>query len=168
MQRRHQVDNLQKDMDEKQAVFETIMQERDRLEMEREKHSLAFCKASETPIKIIKQIDILLDCIASLGQENLKQVHLSASLDRELERLSVKRRDIEAFRLTYTAEQDEFQAQLQELERIIDDISKEHELSKVQLSFQKSERIRLEQNLKRVIHEVNFLFNIFRLKESMI
>ena len=53
VQRRHQVENLQKDMDEKQAVFEAVMQERDRLEMEREKHALALSKASETPIKIL-------------------------------------------------------------------------------------------------------------------
>jgi hypothetical protein len=53
MQRKNQVENLQKDMDEKNATFESLSQERDRLEIEREKQALALSKASETPIKIL-------------------------------------------------------------------------------------------------------------------
>lgn len=154
MQRRHQVDNLQKDMDEKQAVFETIMQERDRLEMEREKHSLALCKASETPIKILKQIEVLRDCLGTLSEENQKQLSLGSSLDRENERLAQKRRDMETLRLGHVAEHEQRQGMIEEMERQVDDISKEHELAKVQLAFQKSERIRLQQHYKRTIQEV--------------
>ena len=53
LQRKHQVENLQKDMEEKQAVYEQIAQERDRLETEREKHLISLSKASETPLKIL-------------------------------------------------------------------------------------------------------------------
>lgn len=52
IQRRNQVDNLQKDMEEKQAALDLVMGERDRSEAEREKHSNAFVKAAETPLKI--------------------------------------------------------------------------------------------------------------------
>jgi hypothetical protein len=141
-------------MDEKLAVYETVMQERDRLEMEREKHSLALCKASETPIKILKQIDVMRDCLYSLGQENSKQVVVGNSLDKELDRLAQKRRDMENIRMGHVAEHEQRQGMIQEMERQVDDISKEHELAKVQLAFQKSEKIRLEQTLKRTIHEV--------------
>lgn len=90
IQRRNQVDTLQKDMEEKQAVLDNVMAERDRNEAEREKHSLTFVKASETPLKIIKQVEVLKDAIVSLGSENVKQAQICLSLDREIERLTKK------------------------------------------------------------------------------
>ncbi len=56
LQRRNQIDTLQKDMEEKQIVLDNVMAERDRNEAEREKHSLTFVKASETPLKIMYEI----------------------------------------------------------------------------------------------------------------
>ncbi len=47
------MDNLQKDMEEKQVSLDFVMGERDKNEAEREKHAIAFVRASETPIKIM-------------------------------------------------------------------------------------------------------------------
>ncbi|KAH9276084.1 hypothetical protein BASA83_001357 [Batrachochytrium salamandrivorans] len=91
LQRRHQLENLQKDMEEKQATYEAVVQERDRLEKEKEKHAILLSKASETPVKIQKQIDVLNDAIQSLGGEISKQQMLAHQLDKELERLAKKR-----------------------------------------------------------------------------
>lgn len=137
LQRRHQVENLQKDHEEKQTVLEFVIAERDRTDAEREKHSMAFVKASETPLKILKLIDVLKDAIASLTQENTKQTHICLSLDRELERLGRKKKEMEEQRIGQSAAYEERRGLISQLERQVDDIFKDHELSKEQLSFQK-------------------------------
>jgi hypothetical protein len=53
MQRKQQVENLQKDMEEKQSAFEVVLGDRDRSEAERERHSIALAKATETPIRLM-------------------------------------------------------------------------------------------------------------------
>jgi hypothetical protein len=40
-------------MEEKQSSYELVLGERDRADAERERHSIALAKASETPIKIL-------------------------------------------------------------------------------------------------------------------
>ena len=52
-QRRHQVENLQKDLEEKEATHENVMNEKERLDIEREKHASALSKATELPQKIM-------------------------------------------------------------------------------------------------------------------
>lgn len=58
MQRRHQVENLEKDLEEKVAVYDASQQEIERLELEKEKLSIAYSKAAEMPGKIAYIIDI--------------------------------------------------------------------------------------------------------------
>lgn len=154
MQRRHQVENLQKDMDEKESIWDSVMQERDRLYLEREKHSLSLAKASEAPLKILKQIEVLRDALSSLGNENTKQLVLGMSLDRELDRLAKKKKELEEVKLGFVADFEQRQGLINEMERQADDIFKEHELAKEQLAFQKSERIRLELTCRKTVHDV--------------
>lgn len=89
-----------------------------------------------------------------MGSENSKQLTLNTSLEKELERLAQKRRDMETLRMNHAAEHEQRQGMIHELERQVDDISKEHELARVQLAFQKSERIRLNVTLRRTVQEV--------------
>ena len=53
MQRRHQVENLEKDLEEKMATYDTSQQEIERLESEREKLSISLSKATEMPGKLM-------------------------------------------------------------------------------------------------------------------
>lgn len=52
MQRKHQVESLEKDLDEKLAVYDGSQQEIERLEIEREKLAMALSKAADMPSKI--------------------------------------------------------------------------------------------------------------------
>jgi predicted nuclease with TOPRIM domain len=53
MQRRHQVENLEKDLEEKMATYDTSQQEIERLETEKEKLSISLSKATEMPGKLM-------------------------------------------------------------------------------------------------------------------
>ncbi|XJO72474.1 hypothetical protein BDV3_003585 [Batrachochytrium dendrobatidis] len=153
-QRRHQVENLQKDMEEKQSTYEVVAIERDRLEKEREKFVISLAKATETPLKIQKQVDVLKDAIQSLGGENSKQLTLTSQLDKELERLAKKKHDLENMRMGQAADYEERRGLIHAMERQVDDIFKEHELAKEQLTFQKAERVRLDLSAKKTIHDI--------------
>ncbi|KAJ3365182.1 hypothetical protein HDU91_002289, partial [Kappamyces sp. JEL0680] len=170
IQRRHQVENLQKDMEEKQASLELVSAERDRNEAEREKHAIAFVKASETPIKIIKQIEVLRDAISSLSAENSKQMQICLSLDKEIERLSKKKKDLEEQRIGQSAAYEERRGLISQMERQVDDIFKDHELAKEQLAFQKAERIRLDLSFKRTQQDIkrehDLVLRVIREKDS--
>nr|KAJ3418146.1 hypothetical protein HK105_000281 [Polyrhizophydium stewartii] len=172
LQRRHQVENLQKDMEEKQATYEAIAQERDRLETEKEKHMISLSKASETPIKILKQIDVLRDAIQALGGEQSKQLTLAQQLDKELERLAKKKRDLEDLRMGQAADYEERRGLIHEMERQVDDIFKEHELAKEQLAFQKAERVRLDVTMRKTIHEIkrehDLVLRVIREKDTQL
>eukprot|EP00842_Homolaphlyctis_polyrhiza_P000705 jgi/Hompol1/1635/HPOL_002745-RA len=172
LQRRHQVENLQKDMEEKQATFEAIAVDRDRLETEREKHLISLSKASETPIKIAKQIDVLRDAIQSLGGENQKQLMLAQQLDKELERLAKKKRDLEELRMGQAADYEERRGLIHEMERQVDDIFKEHELAKEQLTFQKAERVRLDIAMRKTVQEIkrehDLVLRVIREKDTQL
>jgi chromosome segregation ATPase len=154
VQRRHQIENLQKDLEEKQVVLNGVMLERDRAEAEKEKHSIALAKASETPIKILKQIEVLQDAINALQGEHTKQMTIGSSLDKEIERLGKKKKDLEEHRLNQSAAYEERRGLISQMERQVDDIFKEHEVAKEQLSFQKAERVRLDLGLRKVLHEI--------------
>jgi chromosome segregation ATPase len=154
LQRRHQIENLQKDMEEKQSALDSVLLERDRAEAEKEKHSISYAKASETPIKIVKQIEVLKDAITALQGEHAKQVTIIQSLDKEIERLGRKKKDLEEHRLSQSAAYEERRGLISQMERQVDDIFKEHELAKEQLAFQKAERVRLELAMRKVTNEI--------------
>ncbi|KAJ3255643.1 hypothetical protein HK103_006168 [Boothiomyces macroporosus] len=172
LQRRQQVENLQKDMEEKQAAYEIVMQERSRAEAEREKHSIAFVKASETPIKILKQIEVLRDAMNSLTAENLKQQTISSSLDKEIERLGKKKKDLEEMRIGLSAAYEERRGLIIQMERQVDDIFKEHELAKEQLAFQRAERVRLDLSLRKHVYDIkrehDLVLRVIREKDTFL
>jgi hypothetical protein len=56
LQRRHQVENLEKDHEEKISVFETYQNEVEKLESERERLSIALSKSAEMPVKIMYEV----------------------------------------------------------------------------------------------------------------
>ncbi|KAH6568449.1 hypothetical protein BASA60_008634 [Batrachochytrium salamandrivorans] len=172
LQRRHQLENLQKDMEEKQATYEAVVQERDRLEKEKEKHAILLSKASETPVKIQKQIDVLNDAIQSLGGEISKQQMLAHQLDKELERLAKKKNDLEETRMAQAVDYEERRGRIHEMERQVDDIFKEHELAKEQLSSQKAERVRLDMTARKTVHSIkrehDLVLRVIREKDSQL
>ncbi|KAJ3088001.1 hypothetical protein HK102_009803 [Quaeritorhiza haematococci] len=171
-QRRQQVENLQKDLEEKMSSLESIVKEKERLELDREKHSIALAKATEMPQKIMKQSDILRDAINSLVAENARQTTIGQQLDKELERLAKKRKDLEELKLDQQTECDHRRNDIHELERKCDEIFKEHEMSKEQLTYHKAERVRLEMTLKRTNHDIKkeheSLLRAIRDKESQL
>ncbi|KAJ3123150.1 hypothetical protein HK098_002149 [Nowakowskiella sp. JEL0407] len=154
IQRRHQVENLQKDLEEKEATLEKTTRDKDRLEVEKEKHSVALAKASEIPTKIIKQTEVLRDAISSLVVENVKQTTMGTQLDKEIERLAKKRKELEENKLDQAADYEQRRAEIHEMEKRCDEIFKQHEFAKDQLSAQKGERVRLELAFKKVIFDI--------------
>ncbi|KAI8612195.1 hypothetical protein BC830DRAFT_1067947 [Chytriomyces sp. MP71] len=143
-QRRHQVENLEKDLEEKEITYEIVLGEKDRLEIEKEKHAAALARATEMPQKIMKQSEILRDAISSLVIENVQQNTLAQQLDREIEHLAKSKREFEEVKLDQAAEYEERRAEIIEMERNCDDIFKDHEFAKEQLSIQRADRVRLE------------------------
>ncbi|KAJ3158067.1 hypothetical protein HDU89_000450 [Geranomyces variabilis] len=172
VQRRHQVENLEKDQEEKDATYEMVMHEVERLEMERERHAAAFSQANEMPQKIIKQAEILRDAINSLVVENVKQSTLSQQLDKELDRLAKKRKDQEEHKLDQSAEYEQRRREIHEMERQCDEIFTQHEIAKEQLAVHKGERVRLELTLKKCIFEIrrehDLLLRSLREKDALL
>lgn len=144
MQRTHQVENLQKDLEEKEATLTKLLEEKEVLELEVEKHTIAYAKATEMPQKILKQAEVLRDAIGSLVIENVKQTTLAQQLDKELDRLNRKKKDLEQNKLQLASECEQRRAEIFEMERQCDDIFKGHELARDQLSSQKAEKVKLE------------------------
>ncbi|KAI8835875.1 hypothetical protein BC829DRAFT_406093 [Chytridium lagenaria] len=147
-QRKHQVENLEKDLEEKESAYDFVLKEKERLEIEREKHAGSLAKATEMPQKILKQSEVLRDAISSLVIENVKQTTLAQQLDRELERLAHRRKELEEFKLDQASEYEKRKAEINEMEQQGDDIFKQHEFAKEQLSVQRSERVRLDLTLR--------------------
>ncbi|KAJ3409840.1 hypothetical protein HDV05_004193 [Chytridiales sp. JEL 0842] len=171
-QRRHQVENLQKDLEEKEATLQTVLQEKERLDNERERHAMSLAKATETPAKILKQSEVFRDAISSLVIENVKQNTLALQLDADLERLAKKRKELEEIKLDVAAEHEQRRAEIGELEGQCDDIYKQHEFARDQLSVQKAERVRLDLALKgiqgQIKREHDILVRTIREKETQL
>ncbi|KAJ3348828.1 hypothetical protein HDU83_001030 [Entophlyctis luteolus] len=150
-QRRHQVENLEKDLEEKEITYEIVLAEKDRFMIEKEKHAASLARASEMPQKIIKQSEVLRDAISSLVIENVKQTTLAGQLDREIDRLAKIKRELEDVKLDQATEYEERRAEIIEMERNCDEIFKEYEYAKQQLSIQQADRQRLELSIKNAI-----------------
>ncbi|KAJ3144973.1 hypothetical protein HK101_002563 [Irineochytrium annulatum] len=143
-QRKHQVENLEKDLEEKESSYDTVLREKERLDIEREKHAAQLAKATEMPQKILKQSEVLRDAISSLVIENVKQTTLAQQLDREIERLAHRKKEMEEHKLDQAADYEQRRSEIGEMERQCDDIFKQHEFAREQLSVQRSERVRLD------------------------
>ncbi|ORZ32861.1 hypothetical protein BCR44DRAFT_1416244 [Catenaria anguillulae PL171] len=165
MQRRHQAENLEKDLEEKEQILESITKDKEELFAEREKQEVALAKANEMPGKIMKQAEVLRDGIASLVIENVKQGQLSTQLDRDMEKLARKRRDLEDEKVGQAAEFDRKKEEMMDQERACDDIFHEHEMAKEMLALQEGERVRIETTMRqteariRSTHEVLLRYN---------
>ncbi|KAJ3073973.1 hypothetical protein HDU98_000197 [Podochytrium sp. JEL0797] len=168
-QRRHQVENLEKDLEEKEITYEIVLGDKERLDIEKGKHAAALARASEMPQKIMKQSDILRDAISSLVIENVKQSTLAQQLDREIERLARHKREFEEIKLDQAAEYEERRAEIMDMERGCDEIFKDHEYAKEQLSIQRAERVRLEMSIRNAVTTNNkdhdILLRVVRDKE---
>ena len=79
---------------------------------------------------------------------------LAQQLDKELERLAKRKRELDDAKLFETNSFEQRRGEISMMERQVDDIFKEHELAKEQLAFQKTEKVRLEFGLKRVVTDV--------------
>ncbi|KAJ3111374.1 hypothetical protein HDU96_005763 [Phlyctochytrium bullatum] len=168
-QRKHQVENLEKDLEEKEIAYDLVLKEKERLEIEREKHAAALAKATEMPQKILKQSEVLRDAISSLVIENVKQTTLAQQLDKELERLAHRRKELEAYKLDQAQEYEKRRAEINEMEQQGDDIFKQHEFAKEQLSVQRSERIKKEHEvLLRAIRDKEVQLKIHRRLETTV
>ncbi|KAJ3386772.1 hypothetical protein HDU92_002313 [Lobulomyces angularis] len=172
IQRRNQVENLEKDLEEKDSTLEMCTKEKDRLEIERDKLAIAISKASEMPLKILKQCEVLRNAISSLVSENSKQTTLSLQLDKEIERLAKKKIEFEERKLDQAAEFEQRRAEIHEMEKQCDEIFKQHELAKEHLSSLKAEKVKHELQIRHLIHQMkrehDILLRSLRDKESQL
>ncbi|KAI8808274.1 hypothetical protein BJ742DRAFT_772272 [Cladochytrium replicatum] len=153
IQRKHQVENLQKDLEEKQTTLDKIKSDKERLEIEKEKQAVALAKSTEIPLKIIKQTEVLRDAISALVLENMKQTTMGQQLDKELERLAKRRKELEEHKLDQAADYEQRRAEIHEMERQCDEIFKKHEMSKELLGTQKAERVKLDLMFKKILSD---------------
>ncbi|KNE65997.1 hypothetical protein AMAG_10276 [Allomyces macrogynus ATCC 38327] len=182
IQRKHQVENLEKDLEEKEQMHENAAKDKERLLAEREKQEIALAKANEMPGKIMKQAEVLRDGIASLVIENVKQGQLGAQLEKDAEKLTKKRRELEEDRAALAAEFEQRKEEMLERERACDDIFREHEQAKLLLTQQEEERQRLElalttadakiradhEALLRCVREKDHLVKVYRKLEGTV
>jgi hypothetical protein len=173
--RKVQLDNLERDLQEKEIQCEILLEDTERLELEREKHMATLARSSEMPIKILKQSEVLRDAITSLVSENVKQTTLSQQFDSELERLAKRKKELAEMKLDQAADYEENRANNNDIEGECDNIFKEHELARDQLSVQLAEKVKLDLALKNAVNTVDiatldldifFLISIHRLKLS--
>ncbi|KXS22471.1 hypothetical protein M427DRAFT_27015 [Gonapodya prolifera JEL478] len=153
LQRRHQVENLQKDLEEKEGTFTTISHERETLEAEREKHAAALTKSTEMPIKIQKQAGVLIDALSSLATELNAQTAQAAQLEQSLVNYQKRKRELEETKLDLLADLETRKGEARELDRACEDIAKELEIAKEQVVSQRAEKVRLEAAGRRIIQE---------------
>ncbi|KAJ3328888.1 hypothetical protein HDU76_009092 [Blyttiomyces sp. JEL0837] len=171
-QRRNQVESLQKDLEEKEVMYDIVLNEKERLDIEKEKHAAALARAMEMPQKIIKQSEVLRDAISSLVIENVKQTTLGQQLDQEIERLAKRKREMEETKLDHAAAYEQKRAENDQIERENDEIFKQHEFAKEQLSVQMAEKVRLDLALRNAAismkKEHDALLRAIRDKESQL
>ncbi|EPZ33889.1 hypothetical protein O9G_002452 [Rozella allomycis CSF55] len=172
LQRKQQIENLKKDFEEKRESYDEILKTKERLDVEQEKYSISLTKASELPPKLIKQNEILKDAIYSLQQETVKQSSLSLTLDTEIIKLTKKKQEIEKDRNESQTEVETKMLQIEALEAQTDEIFRNHELAKEQLSIQKTEKIKLDYANKHCAQDIrkehDNLLKCFRDKENML
>ncbi|KAJ3342217.1 hypothetical protein HDU93_003009 [Gonapodya sp. JEL0774] len=153
LQRRHQVENLQKDLEEKEGTCATISHERELLEADRERHAAALTKSAEMPLKIQKQSAVLIDALSSLGSELNAQTNQSGQLEQSLANLQKRKRELEDTKLDLLADVETRKGEARELEKACEDITKDLEIAKEQVVTQRAEKVRLEAAGKRIIQE---------------
>lgn len=96
----------------------------------------------------------LKDFVALLSLENQNQTQLSASLEKDLEKLVKTKKEMEDQSVTQSAAYEERRTAISELESQLDEILRDQEYAKERLVLQKTERVRLELAQKKLLQEV--------------
>lgn len=60
IQKQHQIESLDRDLEEKRAVYDVVQKEKERLDVEKEKLEVALAEAVEMPAKILYVICIFI------------------------------------------------------------------------------------------------------------
>lgn len=74
-------------------------------------------------------------------------------LDKEIDRLNRKKVDLEERKLDQAADFEQRRAEIMDMERQSDEIFKQHELSKEQLTSSKADRVKFELHIKHIGHQ---------------
>ena len=115
---------------------------------------------------------MLRDALISLAGEQSKQLTLAQHLDKELERLSKKKRDLEDMRSAQATDYEDRRGLIHEMERQVDNIFKEHESAKEQLAFQKSEKVRLDITIRKTSQDIkrehDLVLRVIREKDTQL
>jgi len=154
VQKKHQCENLKKDLDEKEKTLSILKKELDNIEMERENQKLMFSKSESIPRKIKKQYSILKEAINSLNEENQKQILNMSQLDKDIEQLDQRREELEAIKSELINKCNDCQREIVNLEKQCNELYKKKELEKDKLHAQKTERVKLDLNIKNVVKEI--------------
>ncbi|KAJ1559085.1 hypothetical protein HK096_001727, partial [Nowakowskiella sp. JEL0078] len=97
---------------------------------------------------------------------------MGQQLDKEIEKLTKRRKELEEHKLDQASDYEQRRAEIHEMEKRCDDIFKQHEFARDNLSTQKGERVRLELDFKRVLNEIkrehDILLRAIRDKENQL
>lgn len=178
MQRRAQIENLQKDFDEKQGsesengtlycialirpplplhfsdAVHALTTEKSTAEVTKEKHISLYSKASELPAKLQKQSEVFREGITLLAIEATKLASLLAQLDRDQEKMLKRKHEVEDLSLTLRAEFERRRMEMDQVEMESENIHKAHQLAKEQLFVQREEKVKLELAHKKALMDV--------------
>ncbi|ORX80966.1 hypothetical protein BCR32DRAFT_16586 [Anaeromyces robustus] len=161
VQKKHQCENLRKDLDEKEKTLSLLKKELENVEMERENEKLNFTKSEAIPRKIKKQYTILKDAIASLNEENSKQIIASGQLDKDIEQLEQKKNELEMSKTNYISKYSEYQDEIFNLEKQCRELYKKKELEKDKLHSQKTERVKLDLAIRNLVKEIKVEHDLY-------
>lgn len=154
IQKSHQIENLSKDLEEKENMLEMSRQERSRLELETEKQVAALSKAAEMPSKIARQTEAIRDGIQALEIENEKQNSLCLSNEKDLQGVLNRKKQLEDMQQIQNNELELCRKKTQEVERQCDEIFREHEWKNEQYLCYQQEAKRLEASIKNAVTEL--------------
>ena len=154
MQRKNQLENLQKDLEEKQSQYQVVLNEKGATEVEKEKHISLFSKASELPTKLQKQSEVFKEGITLLAVEATKQVNLLSQLDRDQEKLLKRKRELEDFSMNLRTDIERRKMDMNQVEKQSEQTFKEHQLAKEELFVQREEKVKIDLAYKKILSEV--------------
>jgi len=161
VQKKHQCENLRKDLDEKEKTLSLLKKELDTIEMERENQKLNFSKSEAIPRKIKKQYTILKDAINSLNDENSKQIVASGQLDKDIEQLEQKKKELETTKNEIIEKYNEYQEEIYTLEKQCRDLYKKKELEKDKLHSKKTDKVKIDLAIRNIVKEIKIEHDLY-------
>lgn len=119
-----------------------------------------------------KQSEVLRDAITTLIAENAKQSSISQQLEKEVEAIMKKKKQVEDNKTEQANEFEKRRSDIHDLERQCDELFLDQERAKKELTHQKAERVRLEMMMKKLDTEVHRehdkLMKLLNEKENML